>query len=155
MGLSAEGIMELLFRSDAFQTYAMCSAILALKMWGSAVYTALQRRGSSGFVNAEDAKLLAPDAAASEVEKPEVAHALRIQRNDLENIPLFWIVGMLYVFTGATALGAAAYCWTFTIARVLHTVVYVRQMQPARALMWLIGSLAVIGMAVQVIWRTI
>ncbi len=145
--------MEQFFSGAAFQTYALCAAILALKMWGSAVYTAVMRNRSSGYVNPEDAQFGSGDEPAGEVEKPAVAHALRIQRNDLENIPLFWIVGLLYVLTGASAFWAAVYCWTFTISRVLHTIVYVRQMQPARALLWLLGSLCIIGMSVQVIWR--
>ena len=81
--------------------------------------------------------------------------ALRIQRNDLENIPMFWIIGLLYVLMGASSLGAAVYCWTFTIARVAHTVVYWRGMQPARGLLWLLGLLCLVGMAFQVIWRAL
>ena len=116
-------------------------------MWGSAAYTAVVRNRTSGYVNNEDAEFGSSDTAAGEIENPEVAHALRIQRNDLENIPLFWVVGLLYVLTGGSALGAAAYGWTFTIARLVHTVVYVRHMQPARAMLWLLGSLCIFGMA--------
>ena len=147
--------MQLFFQSDPFQTYALCAAILALKMWGSAVFTAITRSRTSGYVNAEDAQFGSGDGTPDKVEKPEVAHALRMQRNDLENIPLFWVVGLLYVLTGASAVGAMAYFWTFTISRLIHTVAYPRHMQPARAVLWLIGSLCIVGMSIQVIWRTL
>ena len=147
--------MESLTANAAFQTYALCSAILVLKMLASAVYTAVSRNRASGYVNTEDAQFGKQGTAAADAEKPEVAHALRVQRNDLENIPLFWVIGLLYVLTGASAFGAAIYCWTFTGARVVHTVVYVRHMQPARALCWMLGSICIVGMSIQVAWRAL
>ena len=78
-------------------------------------------------------------------------HALRIQRNDGENIPLFFAVGLVYVLSGATPFGAAVYCWTFTIARLVHTVVYTMHLQPWRALTYFVGYLAILGMAVQIL----
>jgi glutathione S-transferase len=139
--------------SAAFQTFALCSAILALKMLASAAWTATRRGSTSGYINPEDTRLAKEGTEAVQTETPEVARALRIQRNDLENIPMFWVIGLLYVLMGASSLGAAVYCWTFTIARVAHTFVYWRQMQPARALLWLLGVLCLVGMAFQVIWR--
>lgn len=147
--------MEALSSNAAFQSYALCSAILALKMLASAIYTASLRGRVGGFVNPEDTRFGREGAQAAEVEKPEVARALRVQRNDVENVPLFWIVGLLYVLTGASALGSAVYCWTFTISRVAHTFVYVRQIQPARALLWGLGGLCIVGMALQVMWRAL
>ena len=147
--------MNLLSGNEAFQTYAICVAILVIKMIFSAGYTGTMRNKAKGYVNAEDAKLSGSGAAAASDEKPEVAHALRIQRNDLENIPLFFAVGLVYVLSGASAFGAAAYCWTFTLSRIAHTVAYTRQMQPARAICWIIGLLANVGMAVNVIWKNL
>ncbi len=62
---------------------------------------------------------------------------------------------MEYVLTGASALGAAVYFWTFTVARVAHTFMYMRHAQPGRALLWLLGVLCFIGMSVQIIWRSL
>lgn len=146
-------IFALRIDQTAFATYALCSALLALKMLGSAVYTASQRGRVGGYVNPEDTRFGTGEVEASEVEKPQVARALRMQRNDLENIPMFWVVGLLYVLGGASALGAAVYCWTYTLSRLAHTVAYARGMQPARALLWGLGVLCILGMSVQVIWR--
>jgi len=76
--------MDTLVENPAFQTYATCSAILAIKMLLSGNYTTLMRMRNKGYVNEEDARTFG--GAANQIEHPAVAHALRIQRNDLENI---------------------------------------------------------------------
>jgi uncharacterized MAPEG superfamily protein len=140
-----------LMQNPAFHSYAICSAILAVKMLLGGNYTTLMRIRNAGYVNAEDAKQFgAPGADA--LEHPAVAHALRIQRNDLENIPLFFAIGLIYVLSGASAFGAAVYCWTFTIARVVHTVVYTFHLQPWRAICYFVGYACILGMAVQIIF---
>jgi uncharacterized MAPEG superfamily protein len=142
--------MTELMNDPAFQTYATCSAILAIKMLLGGNYTTLMRLRNKAFVNEEDAKGFgAPNA--SQIEHPDVAHALRIQRNDLENIPLFFAIGLIFVLDGASAFAAAVYCWTFTIARLVHTVVYTFHLQPWRALCYFVGYLAILGMAVQIV----
>jgi uncharacterized MAPEG superfamily protein len=140
-----------LMADPAFRSYAVCSAILALKMLLSGSYTTLMRMRNQGFVNDEDAKAFgAPSASA--IEHPAVAHALRIQRNDGENIPLFFAVGLVYVLSGASAFGAAAYCWTFTIARILHTVAYTYHLQPWRAIFYGVGYACIVGMVLQIVF---
>jgi len=144
--------MDNLMANPAFQTYALCSAILALKMLFSAVYTGSRRQKNQGYANPEDARVFGDQgAAAGAAEAPAVAHALRIQRNDLENIPMFFAIGLIYVLTGASAGGSAIYCWTFTIARVAHTIAYMNHLQPWRAIAFGVGALAVLGMSVQII----
>ncbi len=141
--------MNELLNNAAFQTYATCSAILAIKMLLTGTYTSVQRMRTKSFVNPEDAKAF--QGNFGEQEHPVVAHALRIQRNDLENIPLFFVIGLIYVLDGASASAAAAYCWTFTIARLLHWIVYLNHLQPWRAICYFVGYLSILGMAVQII----
>ena len=148
--------MNALAANEAFQTYALCTAILALKMFASATWTGMQRRKVQGYVNPEDAAMVGKvGTRASEQEAPEVARALRIQRNDLENIPVFFALGLLYVLSGASAFGAALYCWTFTLARIGHTLAYAREMQPARSLLFGVALLANLGLAVNVLWKSL
>ena len=73
--------MDELMQNPAFQSFAVCSAILAIKMLLTGNYTTMQRMRNKGFVNAEDARSFG--GTPSEQEHPAVAHALRIQRNDL------------------------------------------------------------------------
>ena len=148
--------MEALLANPAFRTYAFCSAILALKMLYSGVYTGTRRSKHQGFINAEDAATFGPPGATVVAqETAEVAHALRIQRNDLENIPLFFAIGLIYVLTGASGFGAKLFCWTFTLARLAHTYFYQNHIQPARAISFVVGSIAVVSMILAILWRTL
>jgi uncharacterized membrane protein YecN with MAPEG domain len=147
--------MDALAGHAAFQTYALCSAILVIKLIAVAFYTSTQRFRVRGFVNEEDARSFGEGAVAAPTEKPEVAHALRMHRNDLENIPAFWAIGLLYVLSGASATGAAVFCWGFTLARVAHSVAYARHMQPARAILFGIGVLSLVCMSLNVIWKNL
>ena len=142
--------MNELLANPAFQTYSICVALLSVKMLASAVFTGVQRQRSSGYVNPEDARVFGNDAEAAAVEHPKVAHALRIQRNDSENIPIFFALGLVFVLSGVSASSAAIYCWTYTIARIAHTFAYALHLQPLRAILFGIGGLAQIGMAVQI-----
>jgi uncharacterized MAPEG superfamily protein len=115
-----------------------------VKMLASAIYTATRRQAAvGGFINPEDVKAFGqPGTTAGVQEAPEVAHALRIQRNDLENIPLFFAVGLIYVLTGASPTGAAILFGLFTVARVAHTIAYIWRLQPARTICFAIGALS-------------
>jgi glutathione S-transferase len=144
--------MELLMDNPAFRTYALCSSILALKMILAAFYTGMQRQLTQGYANPEDARVFGQAGATSSGPPTRgVDHALRIQRNDGENIPSFFAIGLVYVLSGASAVGAAAYFWTFTGARLLHTIAYVWHLQPWRAICFLIGVLCMFGMIAQIV----
>jgi glutathione S-transferase len=144
--------MEPLIGNPAARTYAVCTAILVLKMIASSVYTTAQRMRHKGFINDEDARAFGgPGMTAQREEVPAVAHALRIQRNDVENLPGFFALALAYVLAGATPGGAAIYFWTYTVARVLHTGVYTFNLQPWRAICYGIGVFCEIGMITQIV----
>ena len=144
--------MEELAANPAFRTYAVCAAVLVLKMAFSAIYTGSRRQAHQGYINSEDATVFGKaGAAAAATESAEVAHALRIQRNDLENIPGFLVIALIYVLSGASATGAAIYFWTFTIARIIHTIVYMKHLQPWRAISFGVAGLCTVGMCVQIL----
>jgi len=144
--------MDALLDNPAFRVYAFCSAVLGVKMLASAVYTATRRQKTTGFINPEDASTFAPPGTTARAEEaPEVAHALRIQRNDGENIPLFFAIGLIYVLTGASAFGATVLCGLFTIARIAHTFAYTYRKQPARAICFGIGMLSTLIMSFRIV----
>lgn len=66
-------------------------------------------------------------------------------------IPAFFAVGLIYVLAGATARGAAAYVWVFTLARMAHTAFYMRNLQPWRAIAFGVGVLCMFGMITQIL----
>ncbi|NOT54444.1 MAG: MAPEG family protein [Deltaproteobacteria bacterium] len=144
--------MEMFLANPAFRVYALCVAVLGVKMLASAVYTGTRRQKVGGFINPEDATTFgAPGAAADAAEAPEVSHALRIQRNDLENIPLFFAVGLVYILSGASLTGAIVFCGLFTVARVAHTFAYMNHLQPARAICFGIGGVSTLLMIFRII----
>jgi len=148
--------MDVLQANPAFRSYALCAGILGLKMLGSAVYTGSRRQRHQGYINSEDAREFGGSGvAASDTEVGEVAHALRVQRNDLENIPLFFAVGLVYVLMGASHFWTALYCWTFTLARLAHTYFYVNHLQPGRARSYIVGAAVTALMILQIVWWAI
>lgn len=128
----------------AFRVYALCAVVLVLKMFLLAFYTGAVRRRVGVHVNPEDKIIHGTDATGGE--HPDVLRIHRAHRNDLENILPFLAVGLLYVFAGGSTLGARAYFITFTAARVLHTIAYLRGLQPWRTLLYGVGALATLGM---------
>lgn len=141
--------MEPIWQIAAMKLYAITATIVALHLIGLAVVTAIVRGKHKVFLNPEDAKTFKGDPA--EAEHPKVARVKRAHLNLIENAIPFLVVGFLYALTNPSALGANAYFWTFVGARLLHSVVYIAEKQPFRTLMFLIGALATVGMAVHVL----
>lgn len=133
---------------EAFKVYALCAAVLALNLMVLSGMVGGARMRTKSFTNPEDAKdktVKIPD-----VEHPDVARVNRAHRNALENVPIFWAIGFIFVLAGATALEAKAYFITFTAARIIHSIVHVKGIQPWRSIAYGIGSLCLAGMIVQI-----
>ncbi|NUQ74273.1 MAG: MAPEG family protein [Polyangiaceae bacterium] len=133
---------------EAFRIYALCASVLALNLLVLSGMVGGARARTKSFSNPEDAKdkTAPPDAT----EHPDVARINRAHRNALENIPIFWAIGFIYVLAGASATGAKAYFITFTAARIIHSIVHIKALQPWRSISYGIGSLCIAGMIVQI-----
>ncbi len=134
---------------QAFGYYALAATVLALQLVLLALWTGTVRTLRKQYVNPEDAKL--NKAEGVETDNPDVARVRRAHQNALENAVPFFVVGALYVASGATRTGAAVYFGVFTGVRLLHSLFYLWGKQPWRTLMFAVGVLALIGMSVQVI----
>ncbi|KIG12793.1 hypothetical protein DB30_01001 [Enhygromyxa salina] len=135
--------------TEAFNIYLLCIAALAFNLWFLITLIAVRRGQAKKFVNPEDAKAF--KGATAEADAPGVERAKAAHRNALENIPIFAILGLLYLTTGGTTSGALAYFVTFTVSRWLHTFLYLGGIQPWRTLAFTIGLLVNIGLSVQLI----
>lgn len=133
---------------EAFKVYALCAAVLALNLMVLSGMVGAARVRTKSFTNPEDAK--DKTAAIPEVDHPDVARVNRAHRNALENVPIFWAIGFIYVLAGASAMGAMIYFITFTAARIIHSIVHVKGIQPWRSIAYGIGSLCLAGMIVQI-----
>ncbi|XP_053602049.1 microsomal glutathione S-transferase 1 [Plodia interpunctella] len=135
----------------AVQSYALYSTILALKVLSMAFLTARARFSKKVFANEEDA--VATTKGKVKYDDPDVERVRRAHRNDLENIPAFWILGALYLTTGPAASTAANLFRAYTAGRLIHTFVYaIKPMpQPARGIAFGVPLFIMIFMGFKVI----
>jgi len=135
---------------EAARLYALMTVVLMLKMTANSVVQGIHRTRDKAFVNPEDARFFASTTPVA-VDTPEVERASRVWRNDLENIPMFLFLGLIYVLAGGPAGPAAIYFTVFTVARILHTITYLRGMQPWRTISFTIGGLATLALSIHVL----
>merc|ERR1711935_223839 len=72
----------------------------------------------------------------------------RIVHNDLENIPVGLAVAWGSLLSPASPTLHAGMVLLFAAARVGHTVSYAYELQPHRAIFWVVAALCMLGMAV-------
>ncbi len=125
--------------------YSLCVVALFFKMFALSAYQGFHRIGRRTFVNLEDAEVFNKPPASEEL--PQVQRAAKAWLNDLENIPIFLGLGTAYVLTGASPMAAAWLFSTFTIVRILHTLVYLLGLQPWRTITYAVGILCLLGMS--------
>ncbi|XP_066291823.1 microsomal glutathione S-transferase 1-like isoform X2 [Branchiostoma lanceolatum] len=137
------------FGNPVFAAYAAYASLVTLKMFFVVFFTTYTRFSRGVFANPEDVK--GNKGAVARLDHPDVERVRRLHRNDLENIPAFLAVGLLYVLTGPSPGVALWHFRVFTAARCLHTVSYLAAVQPWRALGFIAGILTTTSMAVQVL----
>src|SRR5271169_4184270 len=133
-----------------YQFYALTTVILFFKMFANSIVQGIGRVNSKTFVTAEDAEFFAHVPPAPD-EAPIVKRAAMVWRNDLENIPIFLFLGLIYVTLGCWPEGAFIYFSIFAAARILHTIAYLRGMQPARTLFYVLGLTICFILSVQIL----
>jgi glutathione S-transferase len=139
-------------QNPVFVTYCIASAILVLKVMGQGWMTVYRMmRSNAGLASPEDLRPgpinRNPDPTQLEV-NDYVDRSRRMHRNDLENIPAFWMAGLLYVTTAPPEWAATVLLYGFVAARACHAVAYAtRQSHELRATFYTVGSLIVVFMA--------
>lgn len=144
------------YTNPVFAGYAFYAAIVLLKMFALAFATSFQRRKKQVFANAEDAEKFGSKRREPKVlfTDQDVERVRRNHLNDLENIPAFLILGLLYVLVGPSTAIALWHFRIFVGSRFLHTVAYQLPLpQPSRALFFITGLAVCISMAFQIIAR--
>jgi glutathione S-transferase len=147
----------LTMENPVFRIYAISAALMVLKVmlqgWMT-VYRML--KSNSGLASPEDLQvgLINREPHPGQLEINDyVDRSRRMHRNDLENIPAFVAVGLLFVAADAPVWAAQALMYGFVLARLAHFAAYAtRQTHELRASFYTIGSLIVIGMAGYVLW---
>lgn len=85
----------------------------------------------------EDARLMGKHPAPTEADF--VHRCAKVWRNDTENLPLFIALALTYVLLGAPAESARLWFGVYVMLRYAHTAVFLRGLQPWRAMLYLAG----------------
>ena len=127
--------------------FAVVYLVLVLKIALVGGYTSILRLRRKVFATPEDYRLqgLAPRATVDE----DIERVRRAHQNDLENILPFFIVGLFYLMTHPSMLTAEIYGIGYLVVRMLHSVFYIRSMQPHRTIAFTLGSVLTLAMLVQ------
>ena len=141
------------FSNPVFVVYAVSATLMVLKVMGQGWMTVYRMlKSNSGLASPEDLQIglinKNPDPSQLEI-NDYVDRSRRMHRDDLENIPGFWIAGFLFVFSNPPLILAQILMYGFVAARFAHFLAYAtKQTHEVRATFYTIGSLIVIFLAV-------
>ncbi|KAK3877993.1 hypothetical protein Pcinc_017341 [Petrolisthes cinctipes] len=108
--------------NPAFTDYAFYAGVLAVKVMAMGVITGYYRMTKKAFANPEDAKRL----GAKEIKvDADVERVRRAHQNDLENITVFWILGLLFLLTNPSPATARLIFRAYTGSRIGYTILYI------------------------------
>ena len=134
----------------AFLPLVLFAVLLILKMGAVAFVTSNERRKAQVVVNPEDTRVNPGSRAAGE-EAATVLRAKRAHLNDIENIPAFLILALIFTLAGCSATAGWAYFGIYFVARTLHTIFYLKAVQPWRTAAFFVGQLTQLGLMVQLL----
>jgi uncharacterized membrane protein YecN with MAPEG domain len=138
------------FTTLAWKLWALSVLALALKMLVLASLTSRQRLAKRVFASPED---YATQGIAEKAERhPDIERYRRAHRNDLENILPFFVVGAIYAATQPSALGAWLCLPGFAVARLFHTIFYLRSAMPHRTIAFGYAYFATVWMIIASAW---
>ena len=148
---------QLSLANPVFATYAVAVGIMLIKgvamSWQTVV---VMMRENGGFRNPEDARKTPfnPKPHDGQLEPNlRVERTRRIQMNDLENLPYFFVAGLVYVTTAPPLWLAQVLFYGYVVTRLLHFWAYMTaQIHDVRAMLWTPGSLAILFMAGASVW---
>lgn len=146
----------LTMENPVFAAYAIAAALMVLKLMGQGWMTvALMVRTDAGLLNPEDLRATVANRNPLPEQldlNPQVERSRRMQRNDLESIPAFLVIGLVFVTTEPPLWLAALLFALFVLARIAHTLAYATaQNHEVRAAFFSVGSIVVIALALWVL----
>lgn len=121
----------------ALQPFALALLALFFKTSVTSITQVLCRFRSGRYLMPEDAALVGKQSVASEA--PFVQRFAYVWRNDVENLPLFLLLAFTYVLLGASRDTASWLFGSYVLIRYLHTLIYLRGLQPWRTVLYLSG----------------
>lgn len=152
--------MEISLSNPLFATYAIAAGLMVLKAVAMSWLTvARMMQEKAGFRAPEDLKKtpLNPEPDPSQLLPNErVERIRRIQMNDLENLPFFFVAGFLFVASAPPLIFAQGLLYGYVASRLAHFAAYLTaQTHDMRATFWTIGSLIIVFMTVWALVKAI
>jgi microsomal prostaglandin-E synthase 1 len=139
--------------NPSFDVYALTCVILCINLLFLWAYSGSTRAKGGIAINAEDAERFG--AKLEPVDRPEVARVLRAHANAQATIYPFLFLGLVFVFAGGSAGFAKVDFGVFVVARIAHSLAYLRGKQPWRTLSFAASGLAIIALMGDIIWIVI
>jgi glutathione S-transferase len=136
--------MDTILSNPALRLFGIAYMILVLKMVAVGAYTSILRLRSNIYATPEDYRFRG--LAAQSTVSQDIERARRAHRNDLEQILPFFGVGLFYALSHPSMTAAWIYFGGYTVARVLHSIFYIRSMQPHRTVAFTVALLLMLGM---------
>lgn len=142
--------------NPVFVAYAVAAVLGVLKVMGQGWMTVRAMLAeNAGYASPEDLRPgainKAPDPAQL-APNDRVERSRRMHRNDLENIPAFWVAGLLLVLAAPPPWVAYLAFTLFVASRLAHAWAYgTAQSHEMRATFYTVGSVTVIAMALYVL----
>ncbi|KAK0162288.1 hypothetical protein PV327_008637 [Microctonus hyperodae] len=135
------------------RVFAWWGSLMVLKVLVMMLLTARQRFSKKIFISPEDTKIL--KGSKSGCVDEDIERIRRAHLNDLENILPWAISTALWLTTSPDPLTVLILIITFSIARIIHTIVYAIIVipQPARALAFGVGFIITIYQSVATIYH--
>lgn len=137
--------MNMLAGVPAFTPYAVSTIVLGLNLLGLANATVVSRARAKEVINPEDKKLNDKASVVYDEGNELTARYRRAHRNALENTPLFMITAFVLAMMGASSTIGAALFYSYAGLRILHSICYVKQIQPFRTITFAVSSLIQLG----------
>lgn len=141
--------MNPLLAQPAFVIYATAVAVVALHLLLLALWTGTVRGIHKKFTMAEDARFVGGTLVDEDIEA--VARVKRAHTNTIESALPFVAVGFLYALTDPDPFWAKLLLFGYVAARLVHTLVYLRGVQPWRTLTFALGVLSIGSMSIAVL----
>ncbi len=140
--------MNVLSSLPAFQAYAATVVVLGLNLIGLANATALTRGQAVEVINPEDKRLNPKAEVVFEGGNDRTARYRRAHRNALENTPWFMITAFVLTMMGTSATVGAALFYPYAALRIVHSVCYVKGIQPFRTMSFVLALLIQVAVLV-------
>jgi len=139
--------------NHAFVIYAITCLVLCGNLLFLWAYSGAKRSSTKTSPNGEDVTRFG--GSLTEIDPPPIARILRAHSNAQAAIYPFLVLGMVFILAGGTRWTATILFGTFAIARLLHSIAYLKAKQPWRTFFFIVGALATIALMLAILWLMI